>query len=807
MSTPVARPLGNSQHDLPLPSSPSVTTDDITMVFCVRLHAGNPWIAARLDMMASYYDPCPRIIVVDFGSQPQEATIISDICQRRGYQYQFVDDFGVFSLSKARNIGASLCSSDFIFFCDPDFIGERDIFKRLDDAASALNMRETIDVLLNPPAFHLAEAETRLFENATDPAQKSKLIKKLSFTLVYAETSREDERYVAPYSNVFLINRRFFSLMGGYDTSFRGHGSEDFEFLLRYCIHAGLLPMPSNPTRNTFGPLTADFYRAKPYSGYRRLFELMSMPTEGLGFKVFHLHHPRSRDQEWYTAGDNKRTNFNISTSTYIDDHSQLLGVDFIDRKKTIACLFRNKDTWGYFTPLRLLDYKLIPVSDDDTDQISSLEKGLKSGEIDGIAIFNPYMKSNKNFFTIFELAKSLKRTTIVIERGALPETIYYDDDVCYASATFSEEEFSRSQFSSAELQEASAYIEQLRSGANTLEKMEPYSETAEKYQFLKDLKRTVCFIPLQLEDDMAVTMFIKGDQYYSEFVASLPELIKNNSEIVFILKPHPLSKGDISVSSENVIIAGREDNIHCLLDISDATLCYNSGVGLLSILHGKPTFTLGNAFYNMSGAGFRVGNASDAIDRIKTSRIPSPDRDLILRIAAWFTQRRYSRFRARDHIRNMEKRKAHDYKEIRVTEFRWRDHDLRLHRLNEEVQFSWKSYAGARMAPSHPVVPLDAGDSNSLIVWGFKDYREGNYAKAAEQLVRGYSLNPNQPNLLRHAAEAYLLAGDRKTAIKTQRQAVTALPKNQRVRLRLWTMRIPPLRFILGMNNLPLPQ
>jgi len=807
MSTAVATPLGNSQRDLTFSSSPSVTADDITMVFCVRLHAGNPGIAARLDMMALYYDPCPRIVVVDFGSQPDDAQIIRDICQRHGYQYKFVDDFGLFSLSKARNIGASLCSSEFIFFCDPDFISERDIFKRLGDAASALNMRATIDVLLNPPAFHLAEAETRLFEKAADPEQKSKLIKKFSFTLFYAETSRESERYVAPYSNVFLINRRFFSLIGGYDTSFRGHGSEDFEFLLRYCIHAGLLPMPNDPTRNTFGPLTADFYRAKPYSGYRRLFELMSMPTEGLGFKVFHLHHPRSRDQEWYTGGDSKRTQLTASTSKYVDDYSNLLGIDFIDRNKSIACLFRNKDTWGYFLPLRLLDYKLIPVSDDDSDQIAWLEKSLVSGEIEDIAIFNPYMKSNRKFFKIFELAKSLKRNTIVIERGALPETIYYDDDVCYASDTFSEAEFSSSQFSPTELKEASAYIENLRSGDNTLEKMEQYSETAEKYHFLSELKRTVCFIPLQLEDDMAVTMFITGDQSYSQFVASLPDLIEKNTEIVFILKPHPLSKGDISVSSENVIIAGREDNIHCLIDISDATLCYNSGVGLLSILHGKPTFTLGNAFYNLAEAGCRVGTASDAIERIKKSRLPLPDQDLILRIAAWFTQRRYSRFRAKDHIRNMEKRKAHDYKEIRVTEFRWREYDLGLHRLSEEVQFSWKSYAGARMAPTNPVIPPDASDPNALIIWGFKDYREGNYAKAAEQLIQGYSLKPNQPNLLRHAAEAYLLAGHRSAAIKTQRRAVMALPKNHRVRLRLWTMRIPLLRIILGNQNLPLPQ
>lgn len=806
MSNAAATTLGKGQSDLTISQSSPVTADDITMIFCVRLHTGNPWIAARLDMMACYYDPCPPILVVDFGSKPHEAEIISTICQRRGYQYHFVDDSGVFSLSKARNIGASLCTTDFIFFCDPDFVTERDSFRHLAYTARAMNMREIIDVIINPPAFHLGASETELFENAGDHEQKSILLRRLSFTLNYSETSRKDERYVAPYSNVFLITRKMFSLIGGYDTSFRGHGSEDFEFLLRYCIHAGLLPLPADPTTNSFGPLTADFYRAKPYAGYRRLFELMSMPTEALGMKVFHLHHPRARDQEWYAEGDSKREKFNIATSKYIDEHYQLLSVDHLDRKKKIACLCKNRDTWGYFLPLRSLDYELIPIFDDKPETITALETALRCGDIDDIAIFNPYMKSHKAFHRVFVLAKELHRDTIVIERGALPETIYYDDDVCYISDNFSEEAFLATSFDPIELEEASRYVQRLRVGDKTLEEMDCYYETMDTYSFVSDLKCPVYFIPLQLEDDMAVTMFIKGEQTYQDFVKSIPVIIENNTDVIFIIKPHPLSKTEIDVNSDNVIIAGRNDNIHCLIDISTATLCYNSGVGLLSVIHGKPTATLGNAFYNIAGAGYKAKSAADAVKKMKEGLVLPPEPDLILRLAAWFTQRKYSRFRAKDHIRDMEKRKAHDYKDIRVTEFRWQNQCQNLHRLNESVQFSWKSYAGARIAPADPVMPPDRLDPNSMIVWGFKDYRDGYYAKAAAQLVLGFSLKPSQPNLLRHAAEAYLMAGDRRAAIETQKQAVAALPKNRRVRLRLWTMRLPLLRYILGQNRLPLP-
>ena len=784
-----------------------VTAEDITTVFCVRLHEDNPWLAARLEEMAGYYLPCPPIVVVDFGSEPAYRNIVSAICERCGYRYHFIDDPGVFSLSQARNIGASLCTTDFIFFCDPDFISERDLFQRLADTATALDMRNVIDVMLNPPAFHLGAAETQQLESLVDPERQSLLLRKLAFTLNYSEMSGPDERYVAPYSNVFLIGRKMFSLVGGYDTSFRGHGSEDFEFLLRFCIHAGLLPLPSDPDKDLFGPLRSGFYQARPYAGFRRLFELLSQPTEGLGLKVFHRHHPRSKEQAWYSSGDKKRENFLSATQKYLPDPTRLLAIDHLDRAKTIACLCKNKDTLGYFLPLRLLGYKLIPVLSDKAEVIADVLSGLEQGRIDDIAIFNPYMKSHAAFRPIFEKAKAQGRNTIVIERGALPATIYYDDDVCYQSESFSEESFLAEEFSAEELEYAGAYIEDLRKGGETLEQMGSYEETAARYRHFRNDDRIKCFVPLQLEDDMAVTLFVRGEQRYPDFLSSLTELAEKNADVLFIVKPHPLSKVEIPFSSANVITAERGDNVHALIDSVDATLCYNSGVGLLSLLHGTTTITLGNAFYNLAGAGYRASSAAAGIAELKKGALERPADDLVLRIAAWFTLRKYSRFRATDHIIEFRTRKSHGYKDIRVTELRWRNVVQRLGRLNETVHFSWLSYAGARLAPPRFMVEPDPSNAEALSMCGFAEYREGRYAKAAEYLIQAFAVKQNQPNLLRHAAEAHLLAGDRKTAIATQKAALAQLPKNKRVRLRLWTMRVPLLGVIFGQQKLKRPQ
>lgn len=788
------------------PGAP-ISVQDITMVFCVRLHDGNPWIADRLDAMAEYYQPCPPIVVVDFGSEPSHRNAIAAICTRRGYRYHFVDDPGVFSLSLARNIGASLCATDFIYFCDPDFISERDLFQRLAETASALDMRNVIDVMLNPPAFHLGAAETQQLESLGSAEQQSFLLRKFAFTLNYSEVSGPDERYVAPYSNVFLISRKMFSLVGGYDPSFRGHGSEDFEFLLRFCLHAGLLPLPEEPEKDLFGPLRANFYQARPYVGFRRLFELLSQPTEGLGLKVFHRHHPRAKEQAWYASGDRKRENFLSAVQKYLADRTRLLSIDHLDRKKTIACLCKNKDTLGYFLPLRLLGYRIIPVLSDKADAVGEILSGLEQGRIDDIAIFNPYMKSHAAFRPIFDKAKALGRHTIVIERGALPETIYYDEDVCYNSERFSEAAFLAETFSTEELEDARAYVDDLRGGGKTLEQMGVYEETAAKYRHLQDDNRLKCFVPLQLEDDMAVTLFLRGEQSYPQFLGSLASLVADNADVLFIIKPHPLSKTDLPLSSPNVVTAERDDNIHALIDSVDATLCYNSGVGLLSLMHETVTITLGNAFYNLAGAGYRAPSAAAGIAALKKGELKRPARDLVLRITAWFILRKYSRFRATDHIVEFQTRKSHGYKDIRVTELRWKDAAERLGRLNETVRFSWLSYAGAKMAPTRFMGEPDPSSAEALSMSGFTAYREGRYGQAAEQLMRAFALKESQPNLLRHAAEAYLLAGDRKAAVAAQKAALVRLPTNKRVKLRLWVMRVPLLGIIVGQQRFKRPQ
>lgn len=783
-----------------------VTPSDITMVICLRAHEGNYWVMDRLRLIRSYYDPMPRVLVLDFGSPEPFASEISTICALNGLDYFHEPDTDTYSPAAAHNRGFEKCETDLVFFCDADCFGSSDMFAKMASIATSLKMKTIIDTPLVLPVYHLNQADTQAFFDAEDMTCSSRFLDAMAFYSPLAEFRKEDNFFIAPYSNIFLINRRMFSLTGGYDERFRGHGSEDFEFLTRLGLYIKNLPMPAELTKDHLGPLREGFFSSRPYSGFRRFLEALSKPSENFGLRVFHLYHERSKSENWGSQNDWKRERMNEAFEVYVGSEHKLLQVDFLAREKTVACLCKHLDQWGYYTPLRAAGYRLHPVFDTEPETIAAITAGLISGEFSALAIFNPYMKSHTHFKQLVLLARDLDREVIVIERGALPGTIYYDEDVAYNSPNFSEERFLQEQFSEDELEGARSYIEGLRSGDSTLEQMDDYATTKQKLAGVAALKSPICFIPLQLHDDMAVTMFIKGEQQYPEFSASLSETIDANPDIVFVVKPHPLSKLDHLTQKPNLILASREDNIHCLLDIASFVVCYNSGVGLLSLLHRTPTATIGNAFYNMAGAGYRAASVQDAINTFKAGAIAAPPAELIERITAWFIFRRYSQFVATDSISEFKERKAHGYKDILVTHFRRNGLDIPLGRQRSFVRYSQRGYAWSQLSAK---VNSNAKHHHhsKYYGWGRSHYASGNFAAAAKDFTEAFKREATRPNLLRYAAEAHWRSGNKKAAKAALAEAIKLLPGNKRVRLRLLTMKFPPLRLIIGSHEMKVPR
>ncbi|MNS49555.1 Capsule polysaccharide biosynthesis protein [compost metagenome] len=356
--------------------------------------------------------------------------------------------------------------------------------------------------------------------------------------------------------------------------------------------------------------------------------------------------------------------------------------------------------------------------------------------------------------------------------------------------------------FSDEELRQSSSYIDELRSGAKSLEAMEPYELTSQRHAALKHMSKTICFVPLQLEEDMAVTMFVTGEQSYSDFVSSLPKVVSDNPDIIFVVKPHPLSKGGELPRFQNLIVADRSENVHSLIDLSSFVVCYNSGVGLLAALHEKPTVTLGNAFYRLDGAVQHARSFEEAVSLYVAAGVKAAGRGVLEKLAAWFLFRRYSTFIATDDVVDFAYRKAHNYRDVLVTKLMLNGRRISMRREQEFSPFHWNSYAASstgvvRPTPQPSARVLTRGEK--LEEWARKDYALGDYEKAVGLFLRAYKERPLEANLLRCAAEACYHMGQRREAIDLMDRAGAQMPKNKQLKLRRLVMQYPYLRHVLG--------
>ena len=177
--------------------------------------------------------PPHEVIVVDDGSDENIAGVAARFCGK--VRYVRTANGGA---PAARNLGASLATGDWLWFCDsddlwhPTYLGRA---LRLAAAAPGLgfifgNFRLVRDGRWETSTkFESAPPEFWQRISATVVAGGKILAEPLYASVL---------RFQPVFHSTLLVSRRLFDAIGGYDTRFGRMGSEDFEFVLRCAAHS-----------------------------------------------------------------------------------------------------------------------------------------------------------------------------------------------------------------------------------------------------------------------------------------------------------------------------------------------------------------------------------------------------------------------------------------------------------------------------------------------------------------------------------------------------------------------------------------
>ena len=644
------------------------SAQDITVCIGLRLSEVNPWVLDRLVFLLNYYSPAPKFLIVDFGSQSPYCSQVEKTCVEAGADYIYVDDKDTFSLAKSRNIAALSAKTDLILFNDVDVIFEKNVFATLAALANCNQLEVSPRRFVMFPVYHLTKWITEELWGLDD-SEKDNYLKMITYKGVGANFGNYFQ-LVAPYSNVFLIHKKFFELSGGYCDLFRGHGSEDFEYLIRLGLLSSNIPCPQDLSTDSHGPLKPEFWEdVSDYSGFRKYTEALTIASEIMGLKCYHMFHQSPSEKGYWTQkNDWKRQNFNRIISVYYPRIEKILEQDYIARPKKALCIFSDSKQWGYFLPLRLFGYSLTVLSGKDDSRISDEYIKLGKNEYDRVFIFNPYMRSHDKYSDLLKIAKSNGINVTVIERGGLPNSIYYADEVVYGDPVYHNIGKLLETYEVKNEPQSRSLINKIRSGKSFLENQDKYEDSWKKLSDLR-AKKVRIFVPLQMPQDMAVTRFTEGYSSYPEFLKGLSEAIKSNPDFIFVIKKHPLSGENIEeFSSSNVVLFADNTNIHAIINSCNYTILYNSGVGLISCIHDKPTFNIGNAYYSSENAlSNKCRNFAEAIEKIKHKQYHQPGDYNIVTYIDWLINCKYSWFHASDVVRDFGDRKSHGYDNICV--------------------------------------------------------------------------------------------------------------------------------------------
>ncbi|CTQ45381.1 glycosyltransferase [Roseibium aggregatum] len=262
----------------------------------------------------------------------------------------------------------------------------------------------------------------------------------------------------------------------------------------------------------------------------------------------------------------------------------------------------------------------------------------LSSGA-DAVIMPNPY--GNPNRLEIYQKLRAMKFPVIVFDRGGLPGSWFFDTGFNADSDSYQAKRWDRP-LTDIEHTRVEKVIHRLRDESEPLEQQgcRINSEALRKKLNLEGKK--VLLVPFQRPSDTTIKYFSDPIGNFENFVSLVEdvnaELCQAGSDWALIAKRHPL---EVERPSRNLQFVDDETHINDLIDLADAVLVVNSGVGLLAQMWEKPVLIAGTAYYSHEKLNKVVSCSSDVIAALRD--LPKVDRDARNRLFHHLTENVYS--------------------------------------------------------------------------------------------------------------------------------------------------------------------
>lgn len=601
---------------------------DLSVIIPFRYDANLPYLVERLEEQCRIFSSCKFIefIVVDSGSPKRDRKIVSDLCEKYGISYLYHNSIGKkFSIGEARDFGVQNAKGRLVTFLDVDLRVESTFWKRLVDFSRAFGIFENKRSFFVVPCLYLtSDGSIEFYKNNDDD-----FFYKAYISYLHGEKSIVES--FAPCSSVMVVNRAHYLSVGGHRPEFRGHGYEDFELYHRLMVLDGVIP------RSDTYYVDSKTWDGSSYNGFRAQLSLLGRAAMMANLFVTHIWHPRPKKSSFYGG-------MQVNREIWLDifkefDNSKIMPEPLVDSgaSKERAIFFGK---YGDNAPNCLRDVfpyigKIVYVSEYDfcdaekVFHADDFERFIKSSAITKIIFPNPY--GNAVRLQIYEWCRRNNFPYLVFERGALPESWFFDNKGFNADSSSYSPDVWNNILNEEEKNSVENYIYSVLNEQGALEQQGVRLGGDGLAQKLKIGNKKVLFVPLQRPSDTVIKYFAGEEDGYERFLSFIEESAERMKRLgwTVLCKKHPLETKVPEL--KNVFFVDENTHFLDLLELSDAVALINSGVGIYSMMLNKPTYILGNAFYSVDGINKSIDNfdVSTFVNEITHLYVPDREKSL----------------------------------------------------------------------------------------------------------------------------------------------------------------------------------